>query len=65
MESGTVTPSQSGRSFDHLREHSIGLPQVLFQSTFVVRSRSPDKLREMERVSVEDETVARPAGEVA
>src|SRR5215216_5520058 len=32
MESGTVTPSQSGRSFDHLREHSIGLPQVLFQS---------------------------------
>jgi hypothetical protein len=28
MEAGT-TPA---RSFDHLREHSIGLPQVLFQS---------------------------------
>ena len=32
MESGTPVPSQNGRSFDHLREHSIGLPQVLFQS---------------------------------
>ncbi len=29
MEAGS---SVSGRSFDHLREHSIGLPQVLFQS---------------------------------
>src|SRR5437762_14306738 len=28
MEAGAV----SGRSFDRLREHSIGLPQVLFQS---------------------------------
>jgi amino acid transporter len=28
MEAG----SAAGRSFDHLREHSIGLPQVLFQS---------------------------------
>jgi amino acid transporter len=28
MEAGTVAP----RRFDHLREHSIGLPQVLFQS---------------------------------
>jgi amino acid transporter len=27
----TVEPA-GGRSFDHLREHSIGLPQVLFQS---------------------------------
>src|SRR3954452_12433852 len=32
MESSTAVPSQNGRSFDHLREHSIGLPQVLFQS---------------------------------
>ena len=24
--------AESGRTFDHLREHSIGLPQVLFQS---------------------------------
>jgi amino acid transporter len=29
MEAGSAA---SGRSFDHLREHSIGLPQVLFQS---------------------------------
>jgi amino acid transporter len=28
MEAGTA----SDRSFDHLREHSVGLPQVLFQS---------------------------------
>jgi amino acid transporter len=28
MEAGTASP----RDFDHLREHSIGLPQVLFQS---------------------------------
>src|SRR6185437_16270913 len=29
MEAGAQSP---GRRFDHLREHSIGLPQVLFQS---------------------------------
>jgi amino acid transporter len=29
MEAGTAA---SRRSFDHLREHSVGLPQVLFQS---------------------------------
>jgi hypothetical protein len=27
-----VTDSGAPRRFDHLREHSIGLPQVLFQS---------------------------------
>src|SRR3954462_3671129 len=31
---GVVEPTGTGtRQFDHLREHSIGLPQVLFQST--------------------------------
>jgi amino acid transporter len=30
MAAGSVAPEQGG--FDHLREHSIGLPQVLFQS---------------------------------
>lgn len=30
MAAGSTTPEQGG--FDHLREHSIGLPQVLFQS---------------------------------
>src|SRR3954462_4251685 len=30
---GVVEPAGTGpRQFDHLREHSIGLPQVLFQS---------------------------------
>src|ERR671936_917169 len=29
MEAGSAAPA---RTFDHLREHSIGLPQVLFQS---------------------------------
>src|SRR5436305_10750112 len=30
---GVVEPTGTGgRHFDHLREHSIGLPQVLFQS---------------------------------
>src|SRR3954449_720498 len=30
---GVVEPTGTGsRQFDHLREHSIGLPQVLFQS---------------------------------
>jgi hypothetical protein len=28
MEAGSAAPQR----FDHLREHSIGLPQVLFQS---------------------------------
>src|SRR5882672_2544390 len=30
MATGTTAPERGG--FDHLREHSIGLPQVLFQS---------------------------------
>ena len=30
MAAGSTTPERGG--FDHLREHSIGLPQVLFQS---------------------------------
>jgi amino acid transporter len=29
---GVVEPAPSQQQFDHLREHSIGLPQVLFQS---------------------------------
>ncbi len=37
------------RRFDHLRERSIGLTQVLFR---------PEKLRDMDRVYVEDETLA-------
>ena len=79
------------RRFEYLREHSMGLPQVLFQSTthvapaaavaysffisvatsqqalplsvglaltaFLVLVR-PDKLRNIDRVYVEDETVA-------
>ena len=97
MEAGTVS-----RPFDRLRVHSIGLPQVLFQSithtapaaavaysiyisvpfsrfpptypikyanwvalgwiglglvlTAVLYARYPDRLRDMERVYVEDET---------
>ena len=30
MAAGSAAPERGG--FDHLREHSIGLPQVLFQS---------------------------------
>jgi hypothetical protein len=100
MEAGVAS-----RSFDRLRVHSIGLPQVLFQSithmapapaavlfffplyyeyykfpptypikyanwvalgwigvgialTIVLYARYPDRLRDMDRVYVEDETIA-------
>jgi amino acid transporter len=32
MAAGAQDSTGGGRRFDHLREHSIGLPQVLFQS---------------------------------
>ena len=85
MEAGSVSSS-----FDRLRVHSIGLPQVLFQSithmapaaavaysiyanwvalgwvaagivlTIYLYARYPDRLRDMEKVYVEDETVVAP-----
>ena len=81
MEAGSAA---SGRSFDHLREHSIGLPQVsvpVLQGaaglsvqvrelgrdrlgrlglalTFLVVTLAPHRLRDVDRVYVEDETVA-------
>ena len=63
--------------FDRLRAHSIGLPQVLFQSTITYANRialgwigdgivltvwlsltRPERLRDMDRVYVEDESIS-------
>jgi hypothetical protein len=51
MEAATA---DEPRRFDNLREHSIGLTQVLFQSI----THMAEKLRDMDRVYVEGETVA-------
>jgi hypothetical protein len=67
------------RRFDHLRERSIGLPQVLFQSithmapaaavAYSIYILVPDAqqalLEDMERVYVEDATVAPPEAQPA
>ncbi len=50
------------RDFDHLREHSIGLPGVLVAAkTGGSADPCPEALKAAERISVEDETFA-PAG---
>jgi hypothetical protein len=57
-----------GRRFDQLREHSIGLPRVLFQSiarsefigiavTILVVMLRPSRLADVDGVYVEDEGV--------
>ena len=55
MEAGSVS---GRRDFDHLREHSIGLPGVLFQSiTHMAPAAAvrPEALRAAGRIYVDDE----------